>query len=273
MTFLRKIGGFHKTDPEGFLINESSLSLVRPPWREAVEEAKNSYLANMAGQIHSIYLRGNIARGLAVDGVSDVDTFAVTFEEVRSEDLSWVYGTKRDLKARHPFVTDFEFHVLPLQAVLKSYGYLSYRFIIKNLSVCLYGEDLALRLPRYKPSLSIAWAFHGNIGELIDKTLKKVQETEEPERIRGLCTRAMKRIVRTGFSMVMEEEKVYTRDLYFCYEVFSKHYPQKESEMRKALEWAIQPPDDKNALLAFLKDFGSWVSGEARERFKALNRK
>src|SRR4030095_10458932 len=273
MPRIQKIGGFEKTDGEGFLINERRLELIPPSWAAPVNDAKESYLRALPGKIHSIYLRGSVPLGRAVEGISDVDTFAVAAEETPNEALSWIHSARENLKQKYPFVSNFEFHLLPLAGLLKSYGYLSYRFIIKNLSVCLYGEDLSGRLPRYKPTLSIAWAFHGNIGEVVGNAIKGIESAEDPKRVQTLCTWVMKRILRTGFSIFMEEERLYTRDLYFCYEVFSKHYPPKEGEMAQALEGAIRPTFDKGALTAFLKDFGLWVSDTAREKFKASNRK
>ena len=44
----------------------------------------------------------------------------------------------------------------------------------------------------------------------------------------------------------MVKEQRYTRDLYLCYESFAKHYPEKEREMYRALELAINPKTDRD---------------------------
>jgi hypothetical protein len=58
----------------------------------------------------------------------------------------------------------------------------------------------------------------------------------------------MKQIVRTGFEIVMLQEKKYTRDLYLCYFIFSKYFPDYEITMKSALSLAIQPSCDKNLI-------------------------
>ena len=76
----------------------------------------------------------------------------------------------------------------------------------------------------------------------------------------------MKKILRTGFSLVMEKEKAFTRDLYPSYQLFSKYYPDQEPQMRQALEWAINPTDDSAGLLKYLGEFGGWLGAEAGKR-------
>ena len=67
--------------------------------------------------------------------------------------------------------------------------------------------------------------------------------------------------------MVALKENEYTRDLYPAYKIFSKHYPEKESEIRQTLEWAINPIVDKEKIINFLEGFGMWVVEEDKRIF------
>ena len=75
----------------------------------------------------------------------------------------------------------------------------------------------------------------------------------------------MRKIVRTGFSLVIEEEKSWTTDLKKSYEVFSKYYPEKSTEMKQALKWAQKPPLNMKIAVKFLEDFGTWISKEVEK--------
>lgn len=264
---IAKIGSFLNTDSEGYLLNECRLEFIREPWKQAVEEIRQAHLKHLPEKIHSLYLRGSLPRGKAIEGISDIDTFAVINTRAGNLDFSWIEPLRKELLQKYPFVSDVEFHFILHQKVLRELGYLSYRFIIKNLSLCLEGEDLAPALPRYKPGLNIAFAFHGNIQEVLSQAKEKIQNSVNDEATRRRCQWVMKRILRTGFSMLMGKEKVYTRDLYPCYEVFSKNYPEQEPQMRQALEWAVNPVSDQEKILEFLNTFGDWVAAEARQYF------
>lgn len=57
--------------------------------------------------------------------------------------------------------------------------------------------------------------------------------------------------------------QVFSRDLYYCYELFAKFYPQEEATMRQALEYALNPTESKEILLPFVKRLGEFLSQEA----------
>jgi hypothetical protein len=151
-------------------------------------------------------------------------------------------------------------------------GYFSRRFAIKVLSACFYGEDLVPKIPKFKPKLEIAFYFHGNIEQVVEQAIQRIQSSSQSDQVKVHCTWVMKRLLRTGFGLTIEKAKLFTRDLYPCYEIFSKFYPEKEPQMRQALEWAINPSADKSELLDFLISFGRWLSAEAKRKFSELNR-
>ena len=56
-----------------------------------------------------------------------------------------------------------------------------------------------------------------------------------------------------------------------AYKRFSKYFPNKESDMRRALEYAITPTTDTNVLLLFLNEFGAWMVSEADKWLQFYN--
>ena len=264
---IRHRGHLLKTDTEGFLINECSLGKIDSYWREAVNDVRDAYIKNLSKKIHSIYLRGSVPRGEGIEEVSDIDSFAVVYGEPREWDMSWIQAFETHFKKKFPFVTYVEFRFVPYEKIVNDPEFFIYRFIIKVLSVCIYGEDLSPLLPRFKPTLPIAFAFHGNVFEVLKKASQEISRTDDSSQIRRWCAWVMKRLLRTGFGLVMEKENTYTRDLYPCYKIFSKYYPEKEPEMKRALEWAVAPLENKTEILNFLDTFGTWLGLEARHIF------
>ena len=63
--------------------------------------------------------------------------------------------------------------------------------------------------------------------------------------------------------LVMSRAKGFSRDLYYCYELFTKFYPQQEATMWQALEYALNPTANKEILLPFVNRLGEFLSQEA----------
>src|SRR5690606_41345984 len=64
-------------DAEGFLPTRPDRRPIAGPWASAVALVVDAYRDRLGPALHSVYVRGSVARGLAVEGVSDLDTFAV----------------------------------------------------------------------------------------------------------------------------------------------------------------------------------------------------
>ena len=265
MTKIIKIGTVLKTDEQGFLVSESNKHKIKPPWKEAVNEVMNKYLDKFPDRIHSIYIKGSVSRGTAIQGVSDIDTLAL-IKDKNPIDTSWFRKTEQELKKGFPFSTGFDFIAVPYDEVIS--GKKKVRaFFIKNLSACVYGQDLAQHLPETKPGKDSAvsiWKFEYYIKDKIDL----LNDENDSGEIKRQCKWIMKRLLRTGFELVMEKDKSFTRDLYPCYEIFSKYYPEKEKKMKEVLELAINQTEDKSLILKILKTFGFWINEEIKNTFE-----
>jgi hypothetical protein len=284
MNEVLEIGHILTTDAAGFIINPARPENLVAPWKQVVEAVKLGYLRHLGDNVHSIYVRGSVARGLARESISDVDSFAVVRREVA--DLSWTAEVEKEVRQRFAFCAGAELVCLVHEDLLRGADdyHASWRMILKTQCVCVYGEDLAARLPDYKPgpeTVVHATELRRHVERMTDDLRALLFLTRLPfgERLfrtsgggyRALvslgCAELMKRIVRTGFELVMEEERVYTRDLYPCYTIFAKHFPARASSMRRALELAINPTGEPRALLTFLEDFGRWMVAAAEQRY------
>ncbi|HKY62352.1 MAG TPA: serine/threonine-protein kinase [bacterium] len=259
---IREFGKVMRANEQGYLTNECSWRHIPSEWRPLIDEVRGVYLRHLGANLHSVYIRGSVVMGTAHAGESDLDSFAVVHRAPDPSDLQWMEEYGERFRLSFPLCRYVEIRVLPLQELLNSLEYLSWRFTLKILSLCIQGEDLSAQLPNFRPSRANGFFLFGNIYEILDTASRRLRSTRDADEIEKICSWVMKKILRTGFSLVMEKEQVFTRDLYPSYELFSKHYPEKKPEMRQALEWAVNPTADKEALGQYLGEFGGWLGRE-----------
>ena len=261
MSKIKAIGECFEVNKEGFFESPCSFKKIDSPWLEVLEKAKSAYLENLGENLHSIYVRGSVARGTAVKEVSDIDTFAVLNRKVSKSDTAWIKAEQLKLNEPSSFHTGVEFGLGSLQDIIGDNANLQARFLIKLQTVCLWGEDLGLAIPEFKPGAYLASGIH-NIEKNVQMAIDGLIDWDEPEAIKEMCQWIMKQIVRTGFLLVAERESTYTRDLYPSFKLFSKNYSKHQTEMETALKLAIYPSSDKVMLINFLRTFGAWLIAE-----------
>jgi hypothetical protein len=266
MTPIKPYGAFFDIDADGYIVNGTHRDLILPPWSEAVDVIQARYLAEYTDHIHSVYLRGSVPRGLAIEGVSDIDSYAILKPgSERMKDYDREIAIESELSKQFSLLNGIEFFVLPYSKVERVDS--AQRFVIKVGSLCLWGEDLGKGFPGYKPGKQIAF-FAENYAEQFAEFREKYATVQDADELKSYCTWFMKRTVRSGFDLVMEQAGKYTCDLYPSYQAFSKIYPDREAEMRQALEWAINPTSDVDHFNLFLNTFCVWLRDKIENYLK-----
>lgn len=238
------IGTVLKTDEEGHLISQSSVETIREPWKSLVDEIVAAYARHLGADLHSLYIRGSVARGTAIEGISDIDGLVVLNAPQESVDLSWTRTEFAPLYEKYPFCTGIDIGTASAGDILSGQKQVS-ALMIKINSACVYGTDLAPELPQVRPgrkAFAAVWQFGYNTT--LDFESDREHGFSVPQRCRWVC----KQILRAGGELVMEREQAYSRDLYPCYEMFSRHYPAYEPQMKHVLELALWPTDDRDEL-------------------------
>ncbi|KPL58432.1 hypothetical protein [Rossellomorea vietnamensis] len=271
MTKIKEIGRFCPMDANGYLINDSRVEKIGPVFLKVVEEVIVWYQTHLKEDLHSIYIRGSVPRGLEIEGVSDLDTIAITNRRIKDLDLNWVEKAEQEVNKRFPCINGVEFSFYEKEDILNTEAFSIMPFMIKTHSVCVYGEDVKAHLPDYKADTSLGNEHLVNVAKQIELAKEDLNGNDDREDIADCCVWIMKIIVRAGLALVINEEKTYTRDLYPAYKLFSKHYPEKESEMKQAVEYAINPVDDPIEILDFLGRMGEWMIQESERWLEVHN--
>lgn len=257
---IKDIGSFLELDGKGFLVNPTSLSKIISPWKEAIEDIKSEYIENLGIEnIHSIWLRGSVAKGAAIENVSDIDTFCLTNKPVEELNIAWIKDSEKQILKKFKFPSSIEFGFKEYKKLEKA----SWKtFTIKTEGICIHGEDISKEVEPYAPNKELANILNENLPRVIEQTKNYFKTTKRPEFI---CTWIMKRFLRQGLILTLAKEKKYSRDLYKCYEIFSKVYPEKEKEMMKTLDLAINPTSNKEEMISILDSFGNWIIKESKK--------
>ena len=257
-------GRLWKHDSEGFILNDADATHLQPPFSIPIDKARSEYIRILGNSLHSIYVTGSVSRGLAVQGKSDLDLFAVLRPGSENSDDTSIVDASRGVHRRFPWLSDVQMEVWRWDYAFAPQSPFSIgSFIIKTHSICIYGDDLAPRIPRFKPSAHVAADDIAQIKPDIEEAISEINKDPGAENVSYCCKRIMKNIVRTGFALVMLEEKSHTRDLDLCCEIFSKYFPEKKLNMERAVELSLHSLTSRDELLAFINSFGNWIMAQA----------
>lgn len=253
-TKIIKTGKIQPIDANGYIVNNCSLDLLQAEYQPVLKDILTLYEQHFSDVLHSVYLRGSVAKGIAMPFVSDIDTIAISKVKLSQAQLAERLTPAAFLDQKYDFVNGIEAHFESLSDVQNSDRL---QFLLKTQCICIYGTDLNPALPSFKPDKNgIAHAPY--LESDIERAKNWLKDETDEAEIKDICSWIMKRIVRIGFEIVMERENCFTRDLYPCYELFSKHYPAKQAQMFRILELAVFPTIDKTlitAQMSILKEF------------------
>jgi hypothetical protein len=264
---IKPIGGYLDVDEHGLIVKKASLGLLQETWKPAIAVTAKAYQSHFGKSLIAVYIRGSAAKGEALDFVSDLDTIAVVDPPPERIDTSWKTAFNAEMAARFPFVDGVEIlAITPAEAKDPRRGH---RIMLKTQSVCVFGRDISDEIPPIRIGRDAAQHFPELASELAETIdfFERRSGAEDAERRKARCGWIMKRILRTGFELVMERERKYTRDLYPCFESFSHHYPQRHALARRPLELAINRTDDPETVLPLLQEWSAFMPGEIERIF------
>ncbi len=259
MVEIKKCGSYLQVDENGFVIPIDSSSTIQSKWLPIINDVISFYQREFKANLHSVYIRGSVAKASAVDFVSDLDSFAVVKinEEINKKSLKQF---ELDIKKNYPFCNHIEItsvtlkdvHEVPAKRLRSIWDEL-----IKTQSRCVYGIDLAKSIEPFRLKEMIGHSLY-----IVDE-LKKLptyieEDRDDPIELEGLCVWITRRVLRAGFDLVMEREQRFSRDLYCCYESTVKYYPELESNLKSILDLSLNPTAKVEQWLPLVNELGQW---------------
>lgn len=255
-----EIGGYHQIGPGLIVQSRVTAPLSRDKYRKLVVKTVGRLLRAFPEHIHSIYVRGSVANGSAIDFASDLDLIVLVNGSPKNDIDSKLGKLKRELMDGHPFVTDIEFTFVG-RSFLRRMRNL--QFILKTQSTCVYGPNLIPGIRDFELGKEI-WICAPRLLTDFQVFAWALGRERDADKIKSMCKWMMKKILRSGFEIVMLKERSYTRDLWPCYMSFVKHYPKRAREMKTVLLLAINPTSDKAAILKAIRPLRVFFSRRLR---------
>ena len=228
------------------------MKLIRSPWKQVIQAIIGGTQLHFGRWLHSVYVRGSVAKGKAICGVSDLDMTAVIGRLLSKSDFEWRDEFLAQISKTASFISSIELPLYTRNQLLNRPGHERERFFLKTQSVCVCGDDLAVTIKDFAPSRRTIF-YASSLTERLNYATACLRTCTDTERT---CRWIMKNIVRAGFEIVMEREGKYTRDLYPCYRAFSRHYPELSDQMRRALKLAIEPTQDVSRIREIIDGLG-----------------
>ncbi|WP_338896906.1 nucleotidyltransferase domain-containing protein [Streptomyces sp. TG1A-60] len=256
-------------DSRGYIEREGSLGRVPGAFRAVVAVARDQVLSMLAARLHSAYLYGSIPRGTARPGRSDLDLLVALREEPTEADRAETRVLDETLDKEFPQIDGARTLLVSRARVLSDLERYDLGWFVACLCTPLLGEDLAEDLPRYRPDSLLARETNGDLALHLPRWRERIAEASTDEARRSLVRGYSRRLVRTGFTLVMPRWNGWTSDLREMAEAFGEYYPERAAQMRTAAVAAYEPgavsggPVAHAAVLrSYVDDLGPWLAEE-----------
>ncbi|MER5727415.1 nucleotidyltransferase domain-containing protein [Streptomyces sp. NPDC002138] len=258
--------GHRGLDSEGFIEREGSLGRVPAPFRDVVAAARERIAEAYGRRLHSAYLYGSVPRGTARPGRSDLDVLLALHREPTGEDRDTAEVLGRGLDQDFAAIDGAGILLYGKETLLGEAERHDLGWFLACLCTPLLGADLAEHLPRYRPDALLARETNGDLDDVLATTRERAAAARTDEELRKVNRFLARRLVRTGFTLVMPRWGGWTSDLAESAEVFGGYYPGRAAQMQAAAAEGLDAGADRGVLRAHLDDLGPWLAAEYTAR-------
>lgn len=246
-------------DAEGYIRAEADLANVQPEYRGVTDAAAALLTREFGDRLHSAYLYGSVVRGNAVPGRSDADLVAVLTAPPTEEDRRRARRVEQALTERFAVLTTAGVNLTHLGEVLSPAERYGWQVFLRELSVCVAGQDLRPDLPPTRPSAALAVGFHADVHEVFAGARAALRGPADPAVVRSACRMASRRMVQVGFAVAMARTGAWATVLEEQVAVIGAVFPQWAEAARSAAEQGRRPVADSGVVLGLLDTFGRWA--------------
>lgn len=259
-------------DAEGYIEIRCAIERISPFFRPVVDESIARLETSFGPRLHSIYLYGSVAIGEAKPRQSDLDILVVIGDAMFDPDHARLKQITNSLSAtNYASVREVGIGAVSIQQALADENLAGLGCFIKHLCVCVTGEDIRPRLPKFRPTIEVARGFNGDFAAVMQAKLQKLAKTNQTKAAQAVMRQICRKIVRTGFSLVMPRLGCWTTDLDRSAEYFCSCYPQMQAAMAMIVAWTRQPPEDRAEFLRTVTSLVEWLTAEFERVICNLN--
>ncbi|MFI0939622.1 nucleotidyltransferase domain-containing protein [Streptomyces sp. NPDC021020] len=247
--------------PDGTILREGSLARVQPEYAPLLDAVRARVPAAFpGGRLHSAYVYGSIPRGTARTGISDLDLVVVLHEPPTAADRAAGDALSRALDDDFAVVDGVGLLLFDAETLLSELERYDLGFFVACLCTPLLGEDLAAFLPSYRPDGLLARETNGDLALALPGWVEAFADASSDAERRALCRGVARRVVRTGFTLVMPRWGGWTSSLREQAAAFAGYYPARGEQMRRAASLALAPSGAPSDLAFLLTDLAPWLA-------------
>jgi predicted nucleotidyltransferase len=256
-------------DENGYIRSEGSLAKIPERFVVLVEAVKCAIVSAFELQLHSLYIYGSVASGNARALTSDLDMLIVFKTDLSPQVGEAVIQLENDLSQRFQNdVREVGLAATSVSEIFDGDNQIGWGCFIKHMCVCLTGEDLGTRLPKFRPTKAVAYGLNGDLKQEIAEARRAMLDGL-PGNINRTVRSISRKMIRTAFCLVMEEANCWTTDLSECSSIFSTYYPEHTTQIQRILQISKGAPANYDELLNTLNGFGQWLCEEVEHKLRS----
>lgn len=248
-----------RLDGNGYIVSDVSLEKIPHHYMQPINETVDRLKDIFPQQLHSVYVYGSVARGDALSGISDLDILAIFHKMLSPDESSAVKKLSKELSQKYDsLLRDVGIAISDYDYIMDPANYYEQAFL-KEICVCVYGDDLGNQFGPYKLTPEIAISFNGDISEVLNRMENKLKSASSINEIKSIAQSLARKIIRTYYSMVMARSQIWSTRLHEQADIVIYHFPDKKDLVRDLQNWLEQPPTDRIKVVDFIKTEGKWV--------------
>jgi uncharacterized protein len=247
---------------DGTIAREGALDRVPAAFVPVVAAARAQIAGTFGARLHSAYLYGSIPRGTAIPGLSDLDLLAVLTGPPADADRAAARAIESALDGAFAQINGAGIVLGSTSSTLSELERYDGGFFVACLCTPLLGDDLASQLPRYRPTGLLARETNGDLALFLSRWRTRAAGAVTGADRQTLSRYVSRRLVRTGFTLIMPRWGGWTSDLERSAMLFGRYYPQRAAQMRVAAAVARVPSADPALLGMLIGDLGPWLAAE-----------
>ncbi|MCA9309477.1 hypothetical protein KC973_03800 [Candidatus Saccharibacteria bacterium] len=258
---LQPLGDCIGTDTNGFLQKTVSRDTVQPELLPLIQQIIETATSVFGDNLHSLYVRGSVAKSTFIPNISDLDTVVVTRTDCGDEsEQSYIESVKK-IELGYPEVHGIEKGIRTVKEFVDSGNP-----IFKYQTVCVYGDDLAERMPVMKPGKDTT-VHLPKVLERLGAAQKSVPDMSK-ERLQSYSIWICKQAIRSCHELLAEQLQQFARDIYPCYKAAADAWPDQEPLLRQTAEVAIFGTQDKDELLEIINQIKSLLEPKIHKFYR-----
>ncbi|GIW21996.1 MAG: hypothetical protein KatS3mg068_1003 [Candidatus Sericytochromatia bacterium] len=237
---------FYKTDSRGNIINNIDVTNLIKEYKPLLDEVTNVLKENYPDEFLSLFLNADLLKKdknkilllVITNSVIDLiwlDEFKIYLSNKYSCNINILFQKYSKIK---------EEEELLFQLKLK-YAFISGKNITSDVNYKI-DDRLLFYTKNYK--------------KVLKSIIKFISDTNtNSDNVKFYCKSFMAHFLLMGFELCLLKEKKYTDDIYTCYKVFCKYYPEYKKYIDEIYNLFKNPIGDKNQLIEFISNFPQWI--------------